>query len=316
MEKKLENDKEIVVVNNDNDNLLIKIKELEILKLRSNIANLFISLKTEEKKITLLKLKNSEIEKNISENEKQFIAANYKLHSNKEIKKEVKISELELKIKEKTYEIWQLEDQLSILLIVNAKNNKKILDFNINISELEKSSIEVKEKIKQIQNKSIEKSIPLPTEEDNVNINEKRSKKRWFRGIFKPIIKFIWGSKQKITMSYYQNKQKTLETEVGKLESKKLKNFWNKFWLIMSCGCYNNHGKMDRKIAEKKRKLNDVKKELEKLYKNNISNNEPQPSTSSALTNQDDAWSNKTKVEIEKTPLLKENSKNLSSTLT
>ncbi|WP_425382553.1 hypothetical protein [Spiroplasma endosymbiont of Melieria omissa] len=82
----------------------------------------------------------------------------------------------------------------------------------------------------------------------------------------------------------------------------------------MSCGCYNNHGKTTWKIEEKKRELKDIKKELEKLSKNNVSNNHSQPSTSSAVPSSSKSWSDKllksTEEVTKNDSLLKENSKN------
>ncbi|WP_342274132.1 hypothetical protein [Spiroplasma endosymbiont of Phycita roborella] len=319
MEEEIGKLKETIVDDDTNVNLLIKEKENEILEVRLKIANLSASLKRKEKEITLLEFEEFKHKQIILENKEQLIKANHKLYSNKKTENEVKIAELEIKKNKRICEIYELQHKLNIVVIDEANINSKILSLLLIICRLEKSSIKIvkeitekKDVLKRIKNNSLEESIIISPEE-NVTSTQQNAKP-WFKRIYKPFTKLYRGSKQKLTLGYYQRKEKSLEAEIRKLEAEKLKDFWNKFWLLMSCGCYNNHGKTTRKIEEKKRELKDIKKELEKLSKNNISNNDPQPSTSSAVPSSSKSWSDKllksTEEVTKNDSLLKENSKN------
>ncbi|WP_338978592.1 hypothetical protein [Spiroplasma endosymbiont of Panzeria rudis] len=319
MEEEIGKLKETIVDDDTNVNLLIKEKENEILEVRLKIANLSDSLKRKEKEITLLEFEEFKHKQIILENKEQLIKANHKLYSNKKTENEVKIAELEIKKNKRICEIYELQHKLNIVVIDEANINSKILSLLLTICRLEKSSIKIvkeitekKDVLKRIKNNSLEESIIISPEE-NVTSTQQNAKP-WFKRIYKPFTKLYRGSKQKLTLVYYQRKEKSLEAEIRKLEAEKLKDFWNKFWLLMSCGCYNNHGKTTRKIEEKKRELKDIKKELEKLSKNNISNNDPQPSTSSAVPSSSKSWSDKllksTEEVTKNDSLLKENSKN------
>lgn len=287
LKNKLEKLKETVVTNDKN---LIKEKELEIGQQRLENIDLVIKKEKEIGEILKLEFEASKNEQNVTEDKKQLIKANNEKYSNKKTKKELEIAELDVKLKKKICEICELRLQLNNLFIEVATEEKNILNSYFTISELEKRSIELKMKkdnLKHPKNKSMEESKTMLTTQDNVN--QKRDKEGWLVSILKPITNLFWGSKQKITLSYYQNKKRKLEAEIRNLEAEKLKNFWNKFWIVISCGCYNNHGKVNRKIEKRNSEIEKLKKELEKLTKNNHLNSEPQPSTSSS-TNQSEDW--------------------------
>ncbi|WP_425381141.1 hypothetical protein [Spiroplasma endosymbiont of Polydrusus pterygomalis] len=165
-------------------------------------------------------------------------------------------------------------------------------------------------------NEELELSVTFSVEESNV------TRRRNETGLFRRIINLFSSGGKRIKKIYNENKSKDLDdkiekmqAEIKKLEAEKLTSFWNKFWIVISCGCYNNHGKVNRKIKKRNLEIEKIQKELENLTKNNVANSEPQPSTSSVTTNQVDVWSDKTNLEIENAPLPKKKSKNLSSTL-
>lgn len=286
--------------NVDNFNLIIKEKEVEIAKLRLSGVQLLINLQEEIKEITELKLKESNIEQTIAEKEKQLREKNDQTYSNKKTKKELKMAKLNIKLKQNIYEMYELYLKISILCINNAKVDKEILKSYLTISKLEKFSSEITEK-KITMTNSIE---------DNVNSNQQNVTSQ-IKRIGKRFTTFLKIKTKKFTLTQYQNQEKKVEEEISKLEAEKLKGFWNKFWLFISCGCYNNHGKKEWKIEERREKLKEIRKKIEKLSKTKILNNEPQLSTSSTSTKQDESWSDKVLKSIETGNFPTEKSKNL-----
>ncbi len=225
----------------------------------------------------------------------------------------VEIEQLRINIDLQKQKILNQSEQ-SFKTQESIQNDQKILNLCSIIIELKN----IKNTLKHsTNNEELEASIATLAVENNVN--PKENKKGWsIRGFFKPLTNFIWNKKQKLTLNYYQKQEKRLTTEIRKLEGGKLKDFWNKFWLVISCGCYNNHGKVERKIKEKQLELAEVKKQLAKfnvVVDNENNYQEPQPSTSLTTTNKNKTWNNKIKKEIENISLPKEKSKNLSFTL-
>lgn len=192
----------------------------------------------------------------IGEN-KLAIANNYllikqktrQLYPNIRTEKEILNARLKIKLRDKINKMCNLNLDISKKNLIIAKINKKIayLDLNIN-----KKDIEVKNylaTIRQIYNSQ----------------NVKLQIKSWLKAPFIWLNKHFQKYKYKMTLNQYQTQLEKLEKEIIKLETDKLTgNFYNKFWLIISCGFFDSRQKHEIR-EEKKAKLYEIKRKIHQL---------------------------------------------------
>ncbi len=237
-------------------------KKLILSKLKLKTARLAVKLerRTYKTKRIFCKIARNELE--IANKFFSIKQENWWLCPNLKLEKEVLDARLKIRLKLKMENICDLNRSMSRRNLDIAKIDKKIAKLNVSIN---KKNIEINgclATVRQIYNsQSIKTQIKILLKSPFIWLNKQFQKYKY-----------------EVTLNQYQAQLEKLEKEIQKLETDKGgRNFSNKFWVIISCGRFNNSRSNEIK-QQKIAKLYEIKQKISGLRSQ--ATMQSQPSTS------------------------------------